>query len=425
MLQSSVAWIDFSEQDRRKMMEVVSLFKQRDTRDELGLGSIRDAFADLFFPGTTTLQTRARYFLLVPWLYLDCERHRVPSSKIAEWIKRDESKLIQTLQASDDPDGVIGQRSGSSLHRFPSSIYWNGLQRWGILRYAGSQSQYHRWLDRFYDRQRNRQLTEGYSREPIEGWGGGNWDAKLAVEPSKESSNQEDKLITPPEGFPDQVDFQITPEEAAYLREKVMLSCPDSLLAILLDRCKPVGDDVKFIWQHPQIGEFPAEQQDRIAHARNFSEAMHSAILLYNLMLAELSQQDDLTDQYRADLAAWQEEIEAHYPVFAAWDRRAFWALLEQGYRIPFKTKAFVDTWLDLLFKDSRSLPDLTDHEKARQTVQEREAWLKRNRSRLKNQRHLEMWSGAAGVGQLDYRWPVSRRITNDILRGFGAKRGR
>ena len=35
MPQSSVAWIDFSEQDRRKMMEVVSLFKQRDTRDEL------------------------------------------------------------------------------------------------------------------------------------------------------------------------------------------------------------------------------------------------------------------------------------------------------------------------------------------------------------------------------------------------------
>jgi hypothetical protein len=51
MLQSSIAWIDFSEQDRRKMMEVVALFKQRDTRDELGLGSIRDAFADLFFPG--------------------------------------------------------------------------------------------------------------------------------------------------------------------------------------------------------------------------------------------------------------------------------------------------------------------------------------------------------------------------------------
>jgi len=35
VLQSSIAWVNFSGQDRRKMMEVVPLFKQRDTRDEL------------------------------------------------------------------------------------------------------------------------------------------------------------------------------------------------------------------------------------------------------------------------------------------------------------------------------------------------------------------------------------------------------
>ena len=84
MLQSSIAWVDFSEQDRRKMMEVVALFKQQDTRDELGLGSIRDAFAGLFFPGTTTLQTRARYFLFVPWLYHRYELRRVSSAKVAD-----------------------------------------------------------------------------------------------------------------------------------------------------------------------------------------------------------------------------------------------------------------------------------------------------------------------------------------------------
>ena len=83
MIQSSIAWIDFSEQDRRQMIEIVSLFKDRDTRDELGLGSIRNAFADLFLPGTSTLQTRARYFFFVPWIYLYFEERRVPSRRIA------------------------------------------------------------------------------------------------------------------------------------------------------------------------------------------------------------------------------------------------------------------------------------------------------------------------------------------------------
>jgi len=31
---------------------------------------VRDAFSDLMFPGTSTAQTRATYFLLVPWYYL-------------------------------------------------------------------------------------------------------------------------------------------------------------------------------------------------------------------------------------------------------------------------------------------------------------------------------------------------------------------
>jgi hypothetical protein len=58
---STIAWIDLADEDRRRMIEVVSLFKERDTRDELGLASIRDAFADLLFPGTIHPLTIAQY----------------------------------------------------------------------------------------------------------------------------------------------------------------------------------------------------------------------------------------------------------------------------------------------------------------------------------------------------------------------------
>jgi len=56
----SLTWLDYSEQERRQAMEVIDLFREEETRDELGLGTIRDAFADLLFPGTSTIQTRAR-----------------------------------------------------------------------------------------------------------------------------------------------------------------------------------------------------------------------------------------------------------------------------------------------------------------------------------------------------------------------------
>lgn len=63
------------------MLDVINLFRQKDTRDELGLGVVRDVFADILFPGTSTTQTRARYFLFVPWIYHDLERRRRASGR--------------------------------------------------------------------------------------------------------------------------------------------------------------------------------------------------------------------------------------------------------------------------------------------------------------------------------------------------------
>lgn len=77
-MSSTFAWLDYSARERRAMLEVVDPFRVKGTVDGLGLGVIRDAFADRLFPGTST-QTRARYWLFVPWLYLQLETERTPS----------------------------------------------------------------------------------------------------------------------------------------------------------------------------------------------------------------------------------------------------------------------------------------------------------------------------------------------------------
>ncbi|MBN1810843.1 MAG: hypothetical protein JXA14_03310 [Anaerolineae bacterium] len=400
MTQSSIGWIDFSEQDRRRMIEVISLFKERDTRDELGLGSIRNAFADLFFPGTTTLQTRARYFLFVPWFYLYFEERKVPSRRIVPRLRQDEVKLMHALQAAGETEGIIGQRSGASLHRFPSSIYWNGLRQWGILRYPGSREQYHRSLDGFYQRQRDRLIFE--DGEPVAGWADGNWDANLPPIP---------------EGFPDKASFQLEPEEADYLRDRLLLSCPDSLLATLVDRSEP-ADDPDYVWLHPQLECFPQHQLAWITHAQNFSVTMYVAILLYNLMLAELRQDEVLIEEYLDGFDQWQTVFDSYGADLNGWDRDAFWRLVTDIGQIPWSTQRFVNDWLDILLPD-HSLSDLVRNVQARALVHSRETWLKRGRSRFESRRHLEMWSGAAGLAPLDYRWNVARRIVNDILRGL------
>jgi len=43
---SHFTWMDYSERERRKALDVIDLFREQDTRDELGIGAVRDAFAD-------------------------------------------------------------------------------------------------------------------------------------------------------------------------------------------------------------------------------------------------------------------------------------------------------------------------------------------------------------------------------------------
>ncbi len=132
------------------MVDVISAFREQDTRDELGIGTIRDGFADILFPGTSTIQTRARYFLFIPWMYLALERKKVPIAKAAEWARGRETALIYALESPAIGAATSVAKPVDKLKRLPSNIYWQGLCTWGIRQFAGSQDQYHRSLDHYY-----------------------------------------------------------------------------------------------------------------------------------------------------------------------------------------------------------------------------------------------------------------------------------
>ena len=80
-----LGWIDFSKEDRQKAFDVINLLSEQGAVDELGIGVIRDAFANYFFPGTSTIQTRAKYFLIVPYM-LRLKIETVKDSDEKEWI---------------------------------------------------------------------------------------------------------------------------------------------------------------------------------------------------------------------------------------------------------------------------------------------------------------------------------------------------
>ena len=75
----------------------MALFQERETRDELGLGSIRDSIADHLFPRTSTIQTRLRYMLFIPWLFQMLEGSVAGPDQLAAEARALENRLANAL----------------------------------------------------------------------------------------------------------------------------------------------------------------------------------------------------------------------------------------------------------------------------------------------------------------------------------------
>lgn len=120
-----LGWIDFSKEDRQKAFDVINLLSEQGAVDELGIGVIRDAFANYFFPGTSTIQTRAKYFLIVPYMlrynkqltysnYYVMNKLRVMFARISvsmlepDLVIMDEFQRFKFLLSSDDSElGIL------------------------------------------------------------------------------------------------------------------------------------------------------------------------------------------------------------------------------------------------------------------------------------------------------------------------------
>jgi hypothetical protein len=405
-MSSTFTWLDYSEADRRKMLDVINAFREKETRDELGFGSVRDAFADSLFPGTSTIQTRARYFLFVPWIYLRLERERVSASDIARQGRRDEVRLIEALLRggeTNEGDGVIGRRARAALQRLPSSVYWLGLATWGIRSFDGSLDQYHRSLKHFYEAARTRR------RMRVE-------DDDLLDEPIR--ANWHPNIPDPPPDFLEQTTFRLTFEEADYLSERIRIRTRGSLLAFLLDANGPPTNS-NFPWEHLDLGAFPVRLREQVAHAQNFSEITHGAPLLYNLMLAKLTRREDLVEHYRALLQDWARQIEERWAELTVWDLARFWAIIDStGANVMGSTRRFIERWIEAIRQPGVAV-DVADNTALQQLVHDREVALKHRLSRLENPRARELWSGQAGIGQLNYRWFAAQRMLADIHDGL------
>jgi hypothetical protein len=388
LMVSGLAWLDASQEEQRRAREMLRLFAQTESRDELGLGQIRDVFSDLLFPGTSVLHTRARYFLFVPWC------HQVVSGRGESELA--ERQLVATLLKAGFTEGLIGSRRGPAVRTLPSAIYRAAMRRYGILDDTTSEAV---------------EAERGDERELI-GRGHTPWHRELP---------------TPPARFPHTVEhgFDLSAAEASWLRERVLGNTQGSMLEFLLLHRDRSWTAASTPWEDPICREADSDLGRVRDHAELFSRTMHGALLLYNLLLgrkyeaAGYSEVAEPVDVYRNQLADWADRT-AGDPRIDGWDLVDLWDLvLRHNPRVSLASRAFVEAWIDVC-RDPHAVAD--DH-RAHGLVAARERLQKKNQARLVNGELLRRWNGASGVRPMTFRWAQAVQLVTDIRDGIEGAR--
>ncbi len=428
MTESIISWVDHDQTARQQTYQLMASFGDSDSRDELGIGTIRDSISDFLFPGTSTIQTRLRYILLVPWIYDHLESNRFKASQFGAKAEEFERSLIKPLISADDSAGAFGKTSKEQVKRLPSSVYWSALSVWGIRKIDRSQDQYHRQIGQIYrllDSHKSilsRNISQGDSIDDQSIQTVMTWDAELP---------------SPPKGFPDVLDglnFKLSGEEARYLREKLMVTNENhninhsglSLLGELVK--KPIPLDDEYPWGSKVASAASNINGELLEHARIFSTLIHGAHLLYNLMVAEKSKEDhlsentdvskwdELIDHYQEELVKWHKNL----PIsdISNWSTSRFWEIIRHpGHNIS-TVIPFVESWRSIVLENELRVDQSTS---ARELIKKRELRTKPvSKSRLHNKDSRSRWGGKSATNRLSYRWSNVKVLLKDLYTGLG-----
>jgi len=400
---SSVGWLDLDSAASERVGTLLRSLEEPGTLDVLGLGSVRDAFSAMLSPGTSTIQTRIRYFLFLPWICARLEAERVRPADFARRLREDEARLIDCLRHLGPNQGVIGYTAGRELKRMPSEAYWAGLVSWGLRRLDLSIAEYG-------------QRAAALGRNRPDRDDDGHTIVSTASMWAAIPSLPEDFLHA-------DITFDLRRDEALVLVDHIRQKHPGTLLAFLCGR-PDIPVDIAYPWDLLSDG-LPGQLAEVLHHARCFSELTVGPQHVYNLLLArkakaELGWDTDELEANELDhIGDWVELVADRYEELRAWvdDLPEFWNFLAE-HNISAPTRDFLTAMATRAITNPAGFAeDPAVHAR----IRDREIRLKSKRARLAHRSALENWNQGPFGGQLNYRWPITRSYLTDIAAGLRA----
>jgi len=415
MNNSGIGWIDFSDEHRQRVMSVIDLVKGEGMVDELGIGSIRDGIANRLFPGVSTIQTRARYFTILPSIFLHYIKKHEAGEKVpplSEYLRTTEKEVIDYLtKNSSDETGIIGvtiANSKKDLAQYPSSIYWNGLRTHKIIDTELSLAAYLATNDLSKvkkTRYKNDETTDDLEAEMYD-----SFHIRLGE----------------PIDLGEELTIQMSKSEASFLQDFfisiVNSKKEDNLLSVLLKQDSTLEEFIRdgtfseMANRLTMLTDLPQATKEVLEIALTFDHLIHGAHIIYNLRLAQISGIADFkyssTHKHfkeRTPQELWENWVDSLTEWGGIFDQFDLQEICQElAPNTDQKTIDFINTFRVMILQDTSHTQPLID------LVKGQEIRKKGNRSRLRaTSGDYTDW---IGISALNYRYFQARTIIKDII---------
>lgn len=411
---ASIGWIDFSPKDRNRVGSVLDLLRPEGMVDELGLGTIRDSISNQLFPGISTIQTRAKYFFIIPYILREyqslplAQRRAKTASKFLEEKEYEIMWQLAEKYNFVEGNGVIGisKHKPEKIIRRPSAIYWTGLYTYKFVDTHGLST------EDFLNQATNSSL-----------------ESLLSIKQTDTDENNDDKdagyedifriKVPRKPNWSENLNLDLDKEEAEFFEDRIISMSKNKLVAELLinerlwqlfintdnfmDFIKAAAKIILYKRDHLSSG-----LKETLILAHDFSELMYGAHIAYN---NQLHQKVFNKNYFEDDWVKWLQNIQTRMLESQNFDPDRLFAL---SLNTRETTVQFVKKWWELT---KNNFNDLDERDNL---IAFQEAMVKGSKARLKWNKvddvQEEKW---LGLKYFDYRFFQAKTILKDIKTGL------
>ena len=391
-----LGFINFNTEEKKRVAKMMQLLQESEAIEELGIGRVRDHFSNTLFPGTSTLQHHAKYFVVLPSLYYHLafkSKRFQTTDEVSRYIKEAEVQITRQLaeQADGIPKTDITGITGINTYKDaladyrkyvkydPAYIYGSGLVRYGIMPDTG--------IERLILELNNKYQFKGDDTED-----------------AKELSGDKQVIKTCGERYDffsgKTMDITLSEKEASFLKARIQDTCEETLLAFLIGNEEDIPALMGYFEMDGLLHGLSPDILDMYRKSVLFSKLMHLIDWRFNYAYYD-----------SFDKAEEAEKCNEEYELLFTEYKDAI--IDESAYKSLFGYIRCIDPLLTEFCEACYKCIMNNDKHHVDQLVKNRERTVKRERSKIGNKAYSTQGRGKPTPNT--FRWETVRTMVNEM----------